>query len=457
MFDSDSTVPSFDAVVIGAGFAGLRAAVDLQRAGLHTALLEARDRVGGRSRPGMLAGRVVDTGGQWVGHGHAQLTRLAADAGVPLLSQERPGAKLLQIGDRLHRYSGLIPPASPVALIEMQILLWRLRLMQRQVPPDAPWTATRAAQLDALTVADWQRRWLRSDRSRMLFDAAVRAVLCTEASNLSMLGFLHYLGSSGSFDALLAVRDGAQAQTVGGGMHALATHLAQQLMPGTLKLSTAVLAIEQRSNDVRIRLDGDRCLQARRVIVAMAPRMAGDIAMAPACAERSALAHGMPMGSVIKCVIAYARPFWRDAGLNGEFVGDRALLSPVFDASPADGSHGALVGFIDGANARHWSKATPEARRAAVLASLVGAFGPQAAAPIDYLDHDWITDPWSRGCYVGVPTPGILSRHGPALAAPSGRIHWAGTETAGRWCGYIEGALLSGARAASEVRTALAQ
>ena len=457
MPDPDSADLPFDAIVIGAGFAGLRAAIDLQRAGLRIAVLEARDRVGGRSRPGLLAGRVVDTGGQWVGHGHEQLTRLAAEAGAPLLSQQRPGAKLLQIGDRLHRYSGLIPPASPWSLIEMQVLLWRLRLMQRQVPPAAPWTAARAAQLDALTVADWQQRWLRSDGGRMLFDAAVRAVLCTEATQLSMLGFLHYIGSNGSFDAQLAVRGGAQAHTVDGGMHALAVHLAARLAPGTLQLSTAVQVLEQQADGVRVRLDGDRRLTARRVIVAMAPSMAGEIAMAPARTERMALADGMPMGSVIKCLVAYDRPFWREAGLNGEFVGDRALLSPVFDASPADGRHGVLVGFIDGANARQWSAAAPDARRSAVLASLVSAFGPQAASPIDYLDHDWISDPWSRGCYVGVPTPGTLSCHGAALVAPSGRVHWAGTETAPRWCGYIEGALLSGIRAAEEVRSALAQ
>lgn len=451
----DTAQPPFDVIVIGAGFAGLRAAVDLQRRGRRLLLLEARDRVGGRSRPATLAGRVVDVGGQWVGHSHARLIRLSAEAGAALLPQQRPGAKLLQMAGRLHRYSGLIPPASPLALVEVQLALLRLRALQRGVPADAPWTAERALALDAETVAGWQSRWIRSAGGRALFDAAVRAVFCAEAQQLSMLGFLHYLRSNGSFDELLAVDGGAQAQTVAGGMHALAGHLAAQLLSGSLQLSTPVRELLQHDDHVEIRNDHGGRFRARRVIIAMAPLLAGRIAMTPALAAREQLAQRMPMGSVIKCLIAYRTPFWRDAGLNGEFVGDAALLSPVFDASPIDGSHGALVGFIDGPNALRWSAADPAARRAAVLASLTEAFGAQAATPIDYIDHDWIADPWSRGCYVGLPTPGTLSRLGSALAAPAGRLHWAGTETAAAYCGYIEGALGSGERAAAEVDAAL--
>jgi monoamine oxidase len=93
----------------------------------------------------------------------------------------------------------------------------------------------------------------------------------------------------------------------------------------------------------------------------------------------------------------------------------------------------------------------PEARRREVIDSLVTAFGSEAAHPVDYLDHDWITDAWSEGCYVGLPTPGTLTKLGTALREPHGRVHWAGTETAEAWVGYIEGALCSGERVAREV------
>lgn len=442
-----------DVAVVGAGFAGLAAARELQAAGLRVQVLEARDRVGGRSRPGVLQGRTIDLGGQWVGVRHDRLKALAAGAGAALLPQYTQGEKLLELDGRVRRYSGLIPPASPTALLEMQCALWRLRALQDRVSPEAPWAARGAETLDALSVEAWQARWLRSRGARALFDIAVRAVFCASPRQLSMLGFLHYLRANENFDALLSTDDGAQALTVAGGMHALSVHLARGL-GAALRLDTPVQAIRREGESLCLQTPQGP-LRARRVIVAMAPTLAGRIEGLPDGPARAQLAQRMPMGSVIKCLVAYPRPFWREQGLTGEFVSDHAAFSPVFDVSPADGSHGALIGFFDGPEAVAWS-ANPAGRRREVLATLVRAFGPQAAEPLDYVDHDWITDPWSRGCYTGLWTPGTLTELGPALRTPVEGVHWAGTETASQWCGYIEGALLSGERAAAEVRATLA-
>lgn len=73
------------------------------------------------------------------------------------------------------------------------------------------------------------------------------------------------------------------------------------------------------------------------------------------------------------------------------------------------------------------------------------------------MDHDWIADPWSEGCYVGLPVPGALSELGPMLTGPHGSVHWAGTESAPQWTGYIEGALLSGALAARDVAACISR
>jgi len=154
---------------------------------------------------------------------------------------------------------------------------------------------------------------------------------------------------------------------------------------------------------------------------------------------------------VIKCVVAYERPFWREAGLSGMALSHEQPFSPVFDASPADGSQGALVGFFDGAPAVDWSPAEPAARRAAVLDSLAAYFGEAAREPLDYVENDWLAEPWSRGCYVGLMPPRVLTEVGTALRAPVGRLHFAGTETATEYCGYIEGAIRSGERAAAEI------
>ncbi|MFN3340812.1 MAG: flavin monoamine oxidase family protein, partial [Dietzia sp.] len=90
-------------------------------------------------------------------------------------------------------------------------------------------------------------------------------------------------------------------------------------------------------------------------------------------------------------------------------------------------------------------------RRARVLEDLAGYFGPRARSPIDYIERDWAEEEYSRGCYGAFATPGTLTRFGPHLRRAVGPIHWAGTETATRWAGYMDGAVESGRRAAGEI------
>ena len=68
-----------------------------------------------------------------------------------------------------------------------------------------------------------------------------------------------------------------------------------------------------------------------------------------------------------------------------------------------------------------------------------------------FVERDWGAEPWTRGCYGAHLPPGAWTQVGAALREPVGPIHWAGTETAERWCGYIDGAITSGERAAAEV------
>ena len=151
------------------------------------------------------------------------------------------------------------------------------------------------------------------------------------------------------------------------------------------------------------------------------------------------------MGSVIKYVAVYERPFWREAGFSGEVVSDTGITVTTFDDSSPTARHAALVTFSDGRAAAHWSDRTAgRAPQAAVLAEFVRFFGPEAARPIAFAEKNWNDDPWSRGCYVGVAGPGTLTGFGEALREPCGRIHWSGTETATEWMGYLDGAIQSG-------------
>ena len=193
-------------------------------------------------------------------------------------------------------------------------------------------------------------------------------------------------------------------------------------------------------------------MRSRRAILAMSPALCGRLAYVPALpGRRDQLCQRMPMGAVTKVHVLYDRPFWRDDGLNGQIVAPGAVMESTFDNSPDDASHGAIVGFIAGDDCRRMEAAGPEARRAAVLADLERAFGPRARTPMEIVEQHWPAEPFTRGGPVAVSSPGALTTLGPALREPVGPLHWAGTETATRWCGYLDGALTAGVRSADEV------
>ena len=132
-------------------------------------------------------------------------------------------------------------------------------------------------------------------------------------------------------------------------------------------------------------------------------------------------------------------------------VSDEGPTHVVFDNSSPDKSVGVLMGFAEADEARKLGSLSEEARRDAATACFARHFGERARKPLAYADHVWEHDPWSGGCYGAFMPPGVWTSLGPSIREPQGRIHWAGTETATVWSGYIDGAIQSGKRAAQEI------
>jgi monoamine oxidase len=249
---------------------------------------------------------------------------------------------------------------------------------------------------------------------------------------------------------MTAIEGGTQHGYFVEGSQELSKRLAQSLGEGVV-LCAPARRIAQDAEGVRIETDAGTW-RAPRAIVAIPPILSARIEYDPPLpAARAALAQRFPMGAAIKCIALYERAFWRERGFSGEAIGDGGPVGFVLDASKAGGRQPALVGFVEGATARLWSARPPDERRRAVLRDFAGFFGPEAERPSEYLELDWTAEAWTGGCSAGFTTPGALSRFGPALREPVGRIHWAGSETASEWFGYMEGAIESGERAAREV------
>lgn len=157
------------------------------------------------------------------------------------------------------------------------------------------------------------------------------------------------------------------------------------------------------------------------------------------------------MGATIKVFVAYEKAFWREAGMSGEAVSDGGPLSFTVDNCEWTGGRPMILGFVVGSRAHRWVMTEPEERLESVKRQLVRWFGPRAREIVDIHVEDWGDDPWTGGCPVSNPIPGVLSEYGELLREPMGRVHWAGTETAIEWTGYMEGAIESGERVAREV------
>ncbi|SHN39096.1 flavin monoamine oxidase family protein [Cryptosporangium aurantiacum] len=447
------TSPSADVVVVGAGLAGLSCARELLRDGIDVLVCEARTRVGGRVENVEVDGEAVDLGGQFLGPGQDRAYALAGELGVPVFRMYTSGTHLAEdLSGRIRRFRGTVPRLSPVALLDFAQAEARFEHLARTVDTEAPWRTRDAERLDTQTLAGWIRRTLRTANGRRLFALAARVLWACEPSELSLLHALFYARSAGSLRAVMATENGAQQDLLVGGAHQLAAGLADQLGE-RVRLAMPIRRIVQQDDEVRVVAESGQSVRAARVVVAIPPTLAGRIDYDPPLPPgRDGLTQRLAMGSTIKCMIVYPEPFWRATGLSGHALSLRGPLAAVADSSPPPARRGVLVSVLEAGVARRLGTNTVSERRALVLDELTRLFGPQAGNPSAYLERDWSAEPFTRGAYSALFPTGAWTQYGPALRAPVGRIHWAGSETATRWYGYIDGAIRSGEAAADAVR-----
>jgi monoamine oxidase len=445
-----------EVAVVGAGFAGLTAARVLHEAGRSVVVLEARDRVGGRTCTETHHGTWIDLGGQWIGPGQDRVAALVAELGVGTYPQPEQGDDVVLADGAARRVPDVALAFTDDELVAYLDLAGALEAIAEQVPLDAPWGAPDAAAWDATSLREWVRARDIPPRVADLFEVGVQAVFAASTAQLSLLHAAHYVHSAGGWSKLTASEGGAQQDRIEGGVQPLAERLAGLLPDGAVRLSSPVGRIVQDDRGAAVEAQGT-LVAAERVVVALPPTLAGRIDHSPPLpAQRDQLVQHMPQGSVIKFHVLYEAPWWRAEGLSGTVLCPHEPIGVTFDCTPPAGTPGLITGFFEGPAAVAAGRRTTGERRDVVVDVLARALGEHARDVLGYVDRDWSAEPFTRGCYGAHLPPGAWTVYGPALREPVGRVHWAGTETAERWTGYIDGAIDSGRRVAAEVLGALA-
>jgi monoamine oxidase len=404
--------------------------------------------VGGKMHTIDVDGCHVDLGAHWVGPTQRRVLALAEEFGIEVEKQYLDGKHVLTLAGERHEFTGLIPLTSLYGAAETIVGVARVEVRRRLVRSADPWRSRGAARLDSFTLAHWMRG-LRSDAARAMWTLTARTVFGAEPAELSFLYFLWYAQCAGGVMQLTDFEGGAQDAHLRGGSQQVCDRIAEELGEDVL-LESPATALRHDGTGVSIKV-GRRRIKAAGAIVAVSPAVAARIDYEPGLPSRDALGQRMPMGAYMKGIAIYDRAWWRDRGLSGLAFADRGPVQMTVDASPPGGVPGVLIGFVTGAPARAVAQLEPAARRHVVLDAMAGAVAPEAADPRSYRDFNWLEEPWSRGGPVGLMGPGTLTGLGPSLREPAGPVHWAGTDTATEWNGYMEGAIQAGERAAAEI------
>jgi putrescine oxidase len=452
-----------DVVVVGAGPSGLTAARALKKAGLTVAVLEARDRVGGRTWTDTVDGAMLEIGGQWVSPDQTALLALLDELGLETYSRYRDGESVYIGADGTPiRYTGESFPVSATTASEMDKLTGLLDALAAEIGPTEPWAHPKARELDTISFHHWLRQNSADEEACNNIGLFIAGGMLTKPAHaFSALQAVLMAASAGSFTHLTD-EDFILDKRVIGGMQQVSLLQAAELGADVV-LDSPVRTISWEPTPdggntagYRVTAVSERAtVNARFVIMAVPPNLYSRVSFNPPLPRRQHQMHQhQSLGLVIKVHAVYGTPFWREDGLSGTGFGAGSLVQEVYDNTNHGDSRGTLVGFISDEKADAVFELSAEDRKRAVLESIAGFLGEKALEPEVYFESDWGSEEWTRGAYASSYDLGGLHRYGKDQHAPVGPIYWCSSDLAAEGYQHVDGAVRMGQFTAARIAAA---
>lgn len=453
----------FETVIIGGGLSGLACALSLYDKGYKDFIvLEARGRVGGRTCSEKTElGAKIDVGGAYVGPGQDFVMELIQRFGLELYKIPHEGDAVIIDQGRRMTYKGDIPSYPFHVLLDLNDMLCRfdeLSTLMKTTPEFL--TDKRFIELDQMSVSQWvdSRGWTQSAKDAV--KGAAHSLTCCNPHEVSMLYFLNMCRSGENLHRLMTVENGAQERKVLQGTMAISESVVKFLGLAHVRMECVVRDVNYEQQDniiVTVEQGKDRQVQrikCKRIVMAMSPTLWSTVRWTPPLPPgKQQVAQRMPMGSILKTHVFYKEAHWRNKGLSGECFASSGF-PVVYCVDDSKEGFYCIMGFVSGHAARELQKLTREERLNILHDHYRQAFNlTDNEKPIGYHEKNWSAEEFSKGCYAAVCPPGVMtSTFWKTMSEPvDNRIFFAGSEMSTYWIGYMDGAIESGYRVASQL------
>ena len=425
----------YDAVVIGGGFAGVTAARELRQDGFSTVILEARNRLGGRTFYSEFAGMKVDMGGTWIHW--SQPFVWAEKERYDLNVVETPGAAApdhvyLRIGDET-RELGLEDIYSVIGAFDAYVADGR-QILER--PYDIKYQLENALEADKISAKDRLDQLDLTEVQRVAMDGIIGSTAHNSSEHMSYLESLRWFGIPGF--SYMPFMDAVARYKFEDGTKSLIDKMIEDGKPD-VRLSTPVQSIEDTGDGVRITTARGDVVTAAVAVIALPMNTIADVEFKPPLApEVVEAANERHTGTGYKVHI-------KVKGKVGKFMALGVSTDPlsILITNKEFDDYTLLTGFGASSDAL-------DVYDTAALQAEVRKFIPDAVVESAF-SYDWVLDPYSKGTYCSYK-PGWLAKYYDHFQQDNGRIVYAQGDHGEGWRGFIDGAIGAGMKAAERIR-----